>query len=121
MKIQSVLAFAALVGVFATASAITTVAPDRAAASPVTFEAPVPTKIIQPIELPPSHAGSLVNLTMTIDATGKPRNVRVVAAGNQEAYRRIIATVSKWEFAPARKNGQAVPARIELPLEVKGL
>lgn len=114
MKIKSIIATAALLGVMsATASALTTTA--------VRFEAPVPVKTIQPIELPMSHAGSEVNLSMTIDATGKPRNVRVAHVSDQAAYKRIIATVSRWEFAPARKNGVAVPTKVELPLEVKGL
>ena len=58
---------------------------------------------------------------MTIDAAGKPSNVRVMSTGDQAAYKRIIATVSQWEFSPARKNGVAVSSRIVLPLEVKGL
>lgn len=114
MKIQSVIATAALLGVMsATASALTTTA--------VSFEAPVPVKTIQPIELPSSHRGSEISLSMTIDAAGRPSNIRVANVPDQAAYRRIIATVSKWEFAPARKNGVAVPAKVELPLEVKGL
>jgi len=113
MKIQSVIATAALLGVLSSASALTTTA--------VSFEAPVPVKTIQPIELPSSHSGSEVSLSMTVDATGKPSNVRVVNVRDQSAYRRIIATVSKWEFSPARQNGQAVPSRVELPLKVTGL
>jgi len=113
MKIQSVIATAALLGVLSSASALTTTA--------VSFEAPVPVKTIQPIELPSSHHGSAVKLSMTVDANGKPSNVRVADVRDQAAYRRIIATVSKWEFAPARKNGVAVPAKVQLPLEVKGL
>jgi outer membrane biosynthesis protein TonB len=114
MKIKSLIATAALLGVMsATASALTTTA--------VSFEAPVPVKTIQPIELPPSHGSSMVNLSMTVDAAGKPSNVRVMNARDQAAYKRIIATVSQWEFSPARKNGVAVPTKVELPLEVKGL
>ncbi|HEY0865066.1 MAG TPA: energy transducer TonB [Lacunisphaera sp.] len=113
MKIQSIIATAALLGVLSSASALTTTA--------VSFEAPVPVKTIQPIELPPMHQGSEISLSMTIDAAGKPSNVRVANVRNQAAYKRIIATVSQWEFAPARKNGVAVPTKVRLPLEVKGL
>ena len=113
MKIQSVIATAALLGVLSSASALTTTA--------VSFEAPVPVKTIQPIELPSSHRGSEVSLSLTVDATGKPSNVRVANVRDQAAYRRIIATVSQWQFAPARKNGVGVPAKIQLPLEVTGL
>lgn len=120
MKIQSLL-LATIVtsGLFAaSASAITTVAPAK---NKVTFEAPAPAKVIQPIRLPSSHRGSVVSLTMNVDASGKPTNVRVMSTSDQKAYKDIIATVSKWEFTPAMKNGKAVPSRIELPLEVKGI
>jgi outer membrane biosynthesis protein TonB len=52
---------------------------------------------------------------------GKPSNIRVANVSDQAAYKRIIDTVAKWEFSPARKNGQPVTTRVELPLEVKGL
>lgn len=114
MKIKSIIATAALLGVMsATASALTTTA--------ASFEAPVPLKTIQPIELPSSHRSADISLSMTIDTAGKPSNVRVANVRDQAAYKRIIATVSQWEFSPARKNGVAVPTKVELPLHVKGL
>lgn len=120
MKIQSLLlASVVTCSLFAaSASALTTVAPTKAT---VKFQAPAPAKVVQPILVPQSHRSSLVTLTMNLDVAGKPSNVRVVTTGNQASYRDIIATVSKWEFKPAMKNGKAVPSRIELPLEVKGL
>lgn len=116
MKIKSLVIASAFAGVLlSSASALT------ATTMPVKFEAPAPLKTIQPIEVPSSHRGDTVNLTMQIDAAGKPSRIRVSSVHDQAAYKRIIATVSKWEFSPARRNGQAVPARVELPLEVKGL
>lgn len=121
MKIQSAIASAALLGVLATsASAITVLDPVKAL-QPVKFEAPTPTKVIEPVMLPTYHDGNTVNLSMNIDAKGKPTSVRVLNVGDQAAYKHIIATVSQWEFSPARKNGQAVSTHVELPLEIKGL
>jgi TonB family protein len=117
MKIQSAIATAALLGVLSSASALTTVAP----ATPVKYEAAVPDQVVAPVLLPHSHEGNTVNLAMTIDASGKPRNVRVLAGGDQSAYKHIIATVSKWQFKPARKDGVAVSSKVVLPLEVQGL
>jgi protein TonB len=71
--------------------------------------------------VPMNHPGSTVNLRLTIDQNGKPSNVRVDRVSDQTAYKQIIATVSKWEFTPARKNGQPVTTHVTLPLEVKGL
>ncbi len=119
MKIQSAIASAALLGVLATsASALTTVTP---AADKGSFQLPAPVKIIEPIMVPQSHEGSVVHLAMKIDANGKPSNIRVLGVNDQSAYRRIIVTVSQWEFSPARRDGKAVPSKVELPLEVKGL
>ncbi len=118
MKIKSLVIASAFAGVlFSSASAITT-AP---AAAPVKFEKPAPLKTIEPIMVPSNHPGSTVNLRMTIDKNGKPSDVRVENVNDQRAYKSIIATVSQWEFKPARKNGEAVSSRVALPLVVKGL
>ena len=115
MKIKSLVIASAFAGVlFSSASAITT-------APAAVFEKPAPVKTIEPLLVPMSHPGSTVTLRMTIDQNGKPSNVRVDNVADQSAYKSIIATVSKWQFKPARKNGEAVTSRIALPLEVKGL
>lgn len=120
MKIKSILATAALLGVLASsASAITVLDPVQAAA-PVKFEAPVPAQVGS-IQLPHFHQGADVTVRMTIDENGQPHNVRVTGTRNQAAYKRLVSAVSQWKFTPGRKNGQAVATRVELPLEVKGL
>jgi hypothetical protein len=116
MKIKSLVIASAFAGVlFSSASALTT------NAAPVRFEKPAPVKTVQPILVPTSHHSSIVNLTMVIDEAGKPSKIRVADVSDQSAYQGIIDTVAKWEFSPARKNGQPVATRVELPLEVKGL
>lgn len=115
MKIKSLVIASAFAGVlFSSASAITT-------AAPVKFEAPAPLKAAEPVLIPTSHQGSLVNVTMTIDRAGKPSNIRVANVSDQAAYKRFVDAVKKWEFSPARKNGEPVSTRVELPVEVKGL
>lgn len=115
MKIKSLVIASAFAGVlFSSASAITTTAAAK-------FEKPAPLKTVEPILVPMSHPNSTVNLTLVIDRNGKPSNIRVANVSNQAAYKNIIDTVSKWEFSPGRKNGEAVTTRVELPLEVKGL
>lgn len=85
------------------------------------FEAPVPVKVVQPVQIPSHHESTELTLTMTIDENGKPRNVEVASKTDQEAYKRLRATVAQWRFKPARKNGENVPAKVVLPLEVTGL
>ena len=114
MKNNSLVLAAALVSSFVASSAfaLTATAPDK-----VVFEAPVPSKV-SAVEIPLRHEGETVTLSMTVDANGKPRNVRVLSESDQAQYKRLLAAVSKWEFTPARKNGKAVSTRVELPLEV---
>jgi protein TonB len=115
MKIKSLVIASAFAGVlFSSASAITTT-------PAATFEAPAPIKTAEPVLVPSSHHGSMVNVTMTIDQAGKPSNIRVANVSDQAAYKRFVDSVKKWEFSPARKNGQPVSTRVELPVEVKGL
>jgi TonB family protein len=76
---------------------------------------------VQPVQIPAHHESAEVTLTMTIDETGKPRNVEVASKSDQEAYKRLRATVAQWRFKPARKNGEVVPAKVVLPLQVTGL
>jgi hypothetical protein len=114
MKIKSLVIASAFAGVlFTSASALTT--------APVKFEAPAPLTTVQPIQVPTSHRGSTVNLTMVIDRAGNPSKIRVADVGDQAPYRSIINSVAQWKFSPARKNGEPVSTRVELPLEVKGL
>ena len=67
MKIQSILATAALLGVLATAAHAATFTKSSS------FEAPMPAKIVTPTELPSAYRGSTVTLRLKLDATGHPR------------------------------------------------
>ncbi len=119
MKMKSVILSAAVLGGLLSASSFANVNPVLNPAPAVEkIEAPVPVKIIQPVALPSRHKGSTVTLTMTIDEAGKPHHVRVMSESDQASYKSLVATVSRWQFIPGRRNGRAVPTRIELPLEV---
>jgi len=119
MKMKSVILSAAVLGGLLSVSSFANVIPAlNPAPAAEKIEAPVPARIIQPIALPQRYLGSTVTLTMTIDAAGKPHHVRVMSQSDQAAYKSLVATVSQWKFTPGRRNGRAVPTRIELPLEV---
>ncbi|WP_438479864.1 energy transducer TonB [Oleiharenicola lentus] len=115
MKTKSILVASALLAGLFSASAF---AADATAAHVTTFEAPAPSKVVGNIQLPQRHEGSTVTLSMTVDANGKASNVRVLSESDQTPYKNLVATVKKWEFTPARKNGKAISTRVELPLQV---
>ena len=120
MKIKSLLATAALLGVMSvSASALTTVAaPSKAAASSI--EKPALTKVVNPTNLPRSFMDKTVTLNFTVDAQGRAHNIKVMSQADSGLHRSLVDAVSQWQFTPARKDGQAVPARVTLPLELKG-
>ncbi len=121
MKMNNIALAAALMGgLLSTSAFATTTQAHGQMNAALKLEAPVPVKVVQPVQLPERHGGSTVTLTMIVDATGKPRHVRVASTNDQSSYKQLVSTVSQWQFTPARKDGKAVSARIELPLEVKG-
>lgn len=119
MKTKSiVIATVALLGALSSASALTLVAPSRASAAPVKFEAPVPTSIVQPTDLPSSFMGKVVEVALTVGADGQAQDVKVLRATDKYLRRSLTAAVSQWKFTPARKNGVPVSSKVILPLEL---
>ena len=120
MKLQSLIATAALLGVMSvSASALTTVATPGKAAAPV-LEKPALTKAVNPANLPRRHMGETVTLNFTVDAQGRTHDINVMWQGDAMLRRSLVEAVSQWQFTPARKDGQPVSTRVTLPLELKG-
>jgi protein TonB len=82
------------------------------------IEYPAPAKVVSPTMLPPSHAGATVMLSMTIDAAGRPHDIKIVSRGDNLLAKSLIPAVSRWEFTPARKNGTPVATKVLLPIEL---
>ncbi len=118
MNLKKIILSAALVGgVFSASAFATTTDAHAAVTQAVAFEAPVVTKMVSPTGLSRQLEGSVVRLSLNIDENGQPSNVKVVSRGACPADR-VAAAVAKWQFAPAKKNGVAVPSKIVLPVEL---
>ena len=109
---QLLLATALVGGLLSSASAATRVAPSD-------YAAPVPATVVAPTELPRSHIGAIVMLRLNVDASGQPSNIQVLSERDPALTSRLVAAVSQWQFSPARQNGVAVGATIELPIELQ--
>jgi TonB family protein len=120
MKIKFILLTAAvLVGLSVSAHAVTTEAHDKSAvAAAVKFEAPAPTKVVHPTGLSRRLEGATVTLRFTVDESGKPRDIQVLAPHNGELTRNLVSAVAQWKFTPGRKNGKAVSTHVELPVKL---
>ena len=118
MNSKKLLALSAIVFGGVVSSAFATTASSHAnVAKAVAFEAPVVEKVVSPTGLSSTLKGSTVTLSMTIDDKGQPSDIRV-SGNDRKLTRSMVAAVSQWQFAPAKKNGVAVPSRIVLPVEL---
>jgi TonB family protein len=108
------------VGLLSTAGFATTIdAHDQIIAS-TNLVAPVPVKIVNPVNLPFRFENETVTLSLTIDAAGVPHNIKVVSRGDHEASQSLVSAVSQWKFTPGLLNGVPVTTRVTLPVELKG-
>jgi TonB family protein len=119
MNSKKLLALSAIVlgGVLSTTAFATTASSHANVAKAVAFEAPVVAKIVSPTGLSSTLKGSTVTLSMTIDEKGQPSDIHV-SGHDPKLTRSMVSAVSQWQFAPAKKNGVAVPSRIVLPVEL---
>ncbi len=55
-----------------------------------------------------------------VDARGRPERVEVVQSSRSRVLdREAVRTVERWEFAPATRGGQPVPAKVLVPIDFR--
>ena len=82
-------------------------------------DTPVPVTVVMP-SVDDEHAGKTVVLEFTVDVTGAPTGIGVRGQHPAELVKPLVAAVSQWKFAPLRRDGIAVPARVALPMTIVG-
>lgn len=88
------------------------------AANAGTNSAPVPTKIVHPMNIPRHYENAVVEIVFTLDAAGVPRNVATLRNQPAELTKQLIPAVSAWRFTPYYKDGKPVSVRVVLPLRL---
>jgi|GEM_PF-1482166 len=87
-------------------------------------ERPLPLAMVEP-DLTPElrRQGGRATVEFIVDATGTPRNWKVLDASSPEFGRRALAATTKWKFRPGVAKGKAVATRLTVPfrMEPKGL
>ncbi|WMJ69796.1 energy transducer TonB [Stenotrophomonas sp. 24(2023)] len=93
-------------------------APPAAPAIPPTEVAAVKTPPPQyPLELACLGVGGTTTFKVVIGVDGKPSEITLLgSAGNPQLDELAKAAVQGWQFKAATRNGQAVPATIQVPL-----
>lgn len=120
-KIQILLGAVLISGALASSSSVlasTSIADYASQYKSVHSTAPAPSQVVNPTGLPRQYAGTTVNLLLTVDAAGAPRDIAVVAPNDPELTRGIVEAVAQWRFTPATRNGVPVATRVELPLRL---
>jgi len=84
-------------------------------------EAIVPPSLLSKVEpdYPPDAppgAGAEVVLAVTVGVAGDVGQVDVEVSGGEAFDRAAVAAVKKWRFSPATRGGQAIPAKIRVPI-----
>lgn len=65
------------------------------------------------------HAGidGSVLVEFDVDRTGRVAGARVLRSAHREFEEPTLRAVLKWRFEPGRRNGQAVPFRMQVPVD----
>ncbi len=93
-------------------------APPSSFAQPAANAAPVPVKIVAPMNLPRSYENARVELVLTIDAAGVPHEISAVGYLPDRVKQQLLPAVAQWRFAPMYQDGHPVSTRVVLPLRL---
>lgn len=62
--------------------------------------------------------GGTVLLNVEVDAHGEPSQISIAKrSGNRQLDRAAMTAASKWQFEPAIRDGEAVTATVQIPVE----
>jgi TonB family protein len=57
-------------------------------------------------------------VAMTVDATGKPTDVKIVKSAGEDLDPNVLAAVSQYKFLPGRIDNQPTPVQVNLKVQV---
>ncbi|MBI2497249.1 MAG: TonB family protein [Opitutae bacterium] len=118
MQSKHIVLATALLGLLSTTAFAATPAAHRQATASLQLDYPAPAKVVSPTNLPRTFEGATVVVSLTIDESGQPHDVKVVSAKDRLLTKSLVSAVSQWRFTPARKNGTPVATKVLLPLEL---
>lgn len=112
-----VLTFLLLTSAAATSSLPASTRPTLVSPDPkMTMPAPVST--VEPTGVPRDFVDSTVEVVMTIDAQGRPRDLVAGRGVDAPLAKRLFPAIRQWRFSPATQDGRPVPLRVVLPLKL---
>jgi len=121
MNSKNILFAATLAGGLLTSAAVASAAvvvDPAALADGAAYSAPSPTRVVSPTGIARRYQGQTIRMSLTIDEAGRPHNISVLSEQDPHLLRQLVPAVAKWQFAPAKRNGQAVKADVVLPIQL---
>lgn len=80
---------------------------------------PKPIVVVAPEDVPHRFANTTVRVSLTLDATGCPSNIRVISPNAAYLDKSVVAALSQWRFSPMVRDGSPVAQNVVLPLTLK--
>src|SRR5207253_4688918 len=84
------------------------------------LEPPVPVRTVAPKfpeEMRRNGSAGLVTVSCLIDEKGNVTEPKVVKASNEAFSEPALEALKKWKFKPAKKDGEAVAIRVNIPVQ----
>jgi TonB family protein len=78
---------------------------------------PVPISVVSP-QISAGFANQTVNVEFTVDASGTPTALVVKSSPDEQLSEAVVEAVKQWKFIPAHRAGEAVAARVALPVHI---
>ena len=116
---KSLSLLAALAGVALTGTAFAYSPTDSAKPAGISAPRVVASSVVTPIRVPAEFMGATVDVTFTLDQSGRPHEIRVLWVDDPILQKRLVAAFSQWRFEqPGASNPAAAPKRYILPIQI---
>lgn len=79
---------------------------------------PQPTKMVKPSNLPLGYVDATIEISYTIDPTGVPRDIQIIAPKDPALTKSVVSAISQWRFKPVYQAGVAVATKVIQPLRI---
>jgi len=113
-KLAALLSIGSLITVSASAKSASETYLDTCSKNP---SIPVPISVITP-QISAGYADQTVNVEFTVDTTGTPTGLIGKSSPDEQLSEAVVEAVKQWKFIPAHRSGEAVAARVALPVHI---
>lgn len=118
MNKMKMLVGAALLSGLLSTSTFAAGAANATSATEATYTKPHPAKVVSPENLPRRCLDTTVNVALTVDEFGQPKDITIVGRKDRELARSLVPAIAQWRFTPATKDGAPVSQRVVMPLKL---